>query len=389
MIRKPTVVKTKKNSQSSSSKVNKANGTKFESNEQVKRKVTKAIGNGKSDDKPQTKVQGQAHVHSAMRSSNPNQMTDLAERKLERSNSFFLTRKLSKIYDSLTNSKESLKDNNNSLNSDRDKKLPFKFLRSVSLAAISLKKEYRNSMRKPQLEQLSEEDHQFDDAIANSMRKYDKNATTASVDSLSSRTSDKSSILSSFKRTFSLTPSRRKLTNPKWSASLMSLQQIDVMISYEDLSFIDYDFSNTYERNLMTKIKSTNQIDAKRLNAPQFPGVQMRSHADGSRRRHSTVIQQSSHIDEDTVNWLNANTKRWSNPCLGPNIECASFPSYDGASMAEIPPALDIDECDCRASTDCLIESRANPTNAAYSVDNLTGNTNDSSTMLLQTVSGV
>lgn len=386
MIRKPTIVKNKKNSQSSSSKVNKTNGTKFESNVQVKSKIIESIGNGKSDDKHQIKVQGQIHADNANRSSNSNQPTDLNERKLERSNSFFLTRKLSKIYDSLTNSKESLKDN--SVNSDRDKKLPFKFIRSVSLAAISLKKEYRNSMRKPRLEQLSEEDHQIGGAITNSMRKYDKNATTASVDSLSSRTSDKSSILSSFKRTFSLTPSRRKSANPKWSASLMSLQQIDVMISYEDLSFIDYDKFNTYEENLMTKIKSTNQIDdANRLNAHQFPGVKMRSHTDGSRRRHSTVIQQTPQIDEDTVNWLNANTKRWSNPCLAPNIESASFPSY--ASIVKIQPALDIDECDCSGSANGLIESNANSTNATHSVDDLTGSTNESTTMLLQTVSAL
>lgn len=386
MIRtQSVVVKNKKKSQSSSSRVNKTKGAKSNISDKNKSQIN-AVENRKPDDKLLNKVQGHTQIENEIHSTKPkSQAIDLGDRKLERSNSFFLSRKLSRIYDSLTNSRESLKDNN--VSSDNDKKPPFKFIRSVSLAAISLKKDYRNSMRKPRLEQLSEEDHPLGAPVSQSKRKNDKKASTASIDSLSSRTSEKSSIISSFKRTFSLTPSRRKSANPKWSASLMNLQQIDVMISYEDLSFIDYDKFNTYEENLMTKMKSSNQIDVNRLNADQFPGVKMRSRADDSRRRHSTIIQPTIGMNEDSIEWLNVNSTRWSNPCIGPNItECASsFPSY--ASMVKAHPAVDIDDCDCSASNNCFIETNANSTHATQSVDDLTVRTNEFTDFGLQAVS--
>lgn len=389
------VVNSKKKSQASNASVNKTKGAKSENGDKVKSRAN-VSDTGKIGVKSLAiKVQGHHHsdnVTHLMPPPNPNQMVDFGDRKLERSNSFFLTRKLSKIYDSLTNSKESLKDNACDSNAKTSK--PFKFIRSVSLAAISLKKDYRNSMRKPKLEQLSEEDHPFV-PIEKSKRKYDKKSKTASVDSLSSRTSEKSSVISSFKRTFSLTPSRRKSSNPKWSASLMSLQQIDVMISYEDLSFIDYDKFNTYEENLMNKIKSSsNQInDVNRLNVERFPGVKMRprSTSDMSQRRHSTVYQQTTQTDDDdTANRLDTNSsKRWSNPCnpfIIPNIEFTSYPSY--ASVVKVQPSYGVDECDC--STNDLNEITTNSTKfqVARSVDDLTGKSNEKTDLLLRTVSG-
>lgn len=396
------VVKNKKKSQTS--KVNKTKSAKSEIHEKIKSKRN-AVDTESADAKLATKVQGQTQIE--MDSSHP--LTDntiptidLGDRKFERSNSFFLTRKLSKIYNSLTNSKESLKDNDvNTDVHDKTEKKPFKFIRSVSLATISLKKDYRNSVRKPRLEQLSEEDHPHGVTVSKSKsRTYDKKkASTASIDSLSSRTSDKSSIISSFKRTFSLTPSRRKPTNPKWSASLMSLQQIDVMISYEDLSFIDYDKFNTYEENLMTKIKSSNHIDVNRLNAHQFPGVKMRSRTSSAtqqrQRRHSTIMQsQNDGTNQDTDDLLNVNSKRWSNPCFGPNsAECATFASL--ATIPTIPHTDDIDECDFNAD----VAATAQPTNnyfnvnnssamhATRSIDDLTITSNERNNLPLQTVS--
>lgn len=371
-------IKNKKKKQASSIKVNKIKGAKSEGGDKAKSRAN--VGeNGKIGVKtlPQIKVQGQSYVENQLPPT-----VDYADRKLERSNSFFLTRQLTKIYDSLTNSKESLKDNETCTKNET--KTPFKFIRSVSLAAISLKKDYRNSIRKPKLEQLSEEDHPFGMQTEKSKQKYEKKSKTASIDSLSSRTSDKSSMISSFKRTFSLTPSRRKATNPKWSASLMSLQQIDVMISYEDLSFIDYDKFNTYEENLMSKIKSSNQIDVNRTNAERFPGVKMRtrsSREDAAQRRHSTVYQQTEQTDNDTINWLNVPSKRWSNPCM--HTEGASYPSY--ASIVKVQPSDGVDECDNIPSKKCSIELNRNSTNTAYSIDDLTQKSN--SDLLPQTVS--
>lgn len=413
-------VKNAKKSQTSSSNanVNKTKGAKSASGDKKSRASVSETGKSAIKSVPIIKVQGQNRFENVTHNMQPNssrsnQFVDYADRTFERSNSFFLTRKLSKLYDSLTtNSKESLKDNKNDSDSNANAKpaTPFKFIRSVSLAAISLKKDYRNSMRKPKLEQLSEEDHPSGVTIEKLERKYEKKSKTASVDSLSSRTSEKSSsMISSFKRTFSLTPSRRnrKSSNPKWSASLQSLQQIDVMISYEDLSFIDYDKFNTYEENLMNKIKSSNQTNdvAYRSSTERLP-VRMRPRSTNDmaqQRRHSTIYQQTVPTDGDnnTSNWLNGDSsKRWSNPCIIANTEYTSFPSY--ASVVKVQsPSIGADECDSSASTNCLDETDSMPmpmlttiipamatTKVAHSVDDLTGESNENTDLLLETVSG-
>lgn len=397
MLRTQAIVgKNKKKSQTStpsSIKLNKVKALKSESGDKLKIKtITAENGKIKSKSSVSVQVQDQKHFQNVNYLPNPSEMNNFPERKLERAKTFFLTRQLTKIYDSLANSKENLKENAENLER-KEPKPAFKFMRSVSLAAISLKKEYRNSMRKPNLEQLSEEDHTIGIPISISQQKKpEKKNRTISVDSLSSRTSDKSSVISSFKRTFSLTPSRRKTSNPKWSASLMSLQQIDVMISYEDLSFIDYDKFNTYEENLMTKIKSSNQNDVNRTNIERYPPVRMRarSNTDGSQRRHSsTAYQPFLQNDEQTIDWLNGRSKRWSNPCITPNIETASFPSYASiVKDSSTTPADRIDECDCKANTDSSIENRTTlPSHIAHSVDDITGKSNENTDFMLQAVS--
>lgn len=323
--------------------------------------------------------------------------------KFERSNSFVLNRKLSNIYNALSNSVESLKnDSTNVIIGDADgqndpqngkkpiKKPTFKFMRSISLAAITLRKDYyyRSSMRKSKLEQLSEEDSYAHNSNQSSIKQneYDskkcdsemciEKLSSASVDSLCSRTSEKStfSLMSSLKRTFSLKPNRRKTSNPKWSASLLNLQQIDNMISYEDLSFIDYDKFNTYEQSLMRHLsqqdvqlsehsnscsaninngiicrhykcsKNSNKtasgsitnLNEQKSNSNnnhinvkhfiQFPDVEMRLKENVSvtrcQRGHSVAIHQcfnpcvyDNHISiHAKINAINK-FKRWSNPC--------------------------------------------------------------------------
>lgn len=340
--------------------------------------------------------------------------------KFERSHSFFLNRKLSNIYNALSNSIESLKNDstdgigntdtqNDSQNGKKPSKKPaFKFMRSISLAAITLRKDYRCSMRKPKLEQLFEEDsHAHSSTQSCCIRHHhdkkcdSKNGneipSSASVDSLCSRTSEKStfSLMSSLKRTFSLKPNRRKSSNPKWSASLLNLQQIDNMISYEDLSFIDYDKFNTYERHLMqhlsqqdvqrshyssssisscspninngntTKISNTNasgpatdptdeqsNLNNNHINVSkhfvQFPNVKMRLKQNASatatatgQRRHSTIYQCLNRCADDNnnipihakINAINR-FKRWSNPCDILSVEGVQIPSY--ASVVDI-----------------------------------------------------
>lgn len=387
-------VKNKKKTQTSSKKVNNTKGAKFESDDKINSNRIDGQSGKVEQVKASTPIEVQGQSCAVHHMPHPIQSINFGDRKFERSNSFFLTRQLTKIYDSLTNSKESLKDNEGGKKCET--KTPFKFMRSVSLAAISLKKDYRNSMRKSKLEQLpqlSEEDHTFSMQSEKSKRNISKESKTCSVDNLSNRTFDKSSMISSFKRTFrtaSLTPSRRKTTNPKWSASLMSLQQIDVMISYEDLSFIDYDKFNTYEENLMSKIKSTNTIaDVNRANAELFPPVKMRPRSNNvvpHQRRHSMVSPHSNQTDENTTNWPNQ-SKRWSNPCYTPYIEVASSPLY--ASDGRVQPSLGVDKCDCSANTNNLIESKGNLKNAPHSVDDLTENSNKIDDVVLQSVSAV
>lgn len=214
-------------------------------------------------------------------------------KKLKRSNSFFLTRKLSKIYHTLTGSKDSL--NKIPENDDHHHS---KFTRSASMAAIPLRRSYRNiNIRESKLEQLREEEgHGHGHAptattdstndvelrdksgvnnlatkgVANGHALHDTDMASADRSSMPSIRKNSFSLMSSLRRTFSVTPAKRKSHGSKWSASLMNLQQIDVMISYEDLSFINYDKFNTYEANLIRHM-SQNDVNAKVLNRNSVP----------------------------------------------------------------------------------------------------------------------
>lgn len=309
-------------------------------------------------------------------------------RKLERANSFFLTRKLTNLYNSLTSSKESLNKipENDDHNNKNEMRPPYKFGRSVSLATITLRKDYRNSIRKPKLEQLSEEDHHIHGGhhhhrhtISESYQNH-KNMSTASIDSVGSRSSEKSfSLMSSLKRTFSLTPAKRKqATNPKWNASLLSLQQIDVMISYEDLSYINYDKFNTYEETLLknlsqsdlktdnrrqsASLKSNVNEQRHRTNSEQpsesyfsrYPSVKRRSRPNPmiTGRRHSTYTQSAFISSEIEINSIanDDESKRWSNPCFSlstSNIENSCYPSYASIVKTEQNSDENVDEVDC------------------------------------------
>ncbi|KAG4065596.1 hypothetical protein HA402_012586 [Bradysia odoriphaga] len=172
-------------------------------------------------------------------------------KKMERSHSFFLTRKLSKIYNTLTGSKENL----TKIPENENEEPVFKFSRSLSLATIPLRKSYRRIVRETKLEKLHEEhpekvdEHKEETAeVSNEPLPYnDENASPTRERS--------NSFLSQLKRTFSSSSDKKKPLNPKWSASLANLQQIDVMVSYEDLSFINYDKFNTYEKNLIKPVE--------------------------------------------------------------------------------------------------------------------------------------
>jgi len=224
--------------------------------------------------------------------------------KMERSNSFLRT-KLNKLINHLTGSKENLSRTDSDGDSSRT---PYIFTRSRSM--IQMRRPNRRSFIEPQLEQLSEETEKSGDLtsptsprktsvadlqasspvllrrseLSSSVRtpKRRQSAqpfTSTPLEEVQSPAQRKGSLMSlnqtepanpqlnfqkrrsntliaSFKSTFSgFTGSgsgaeKKEKMNPKWSASLQSLQAIDNMVSYANMSFIDYDKFNGYEKQL-------------------------------------------------------------------------------------------------------------------------------------------
>ncbi|KNC25777.1 hypothetical protein FF38_10359 [Lucilia cuprina] len=220
--------------------------------------------------------------------------------KFERSGSFSLKGKLSKLINSITSSKESLN------RIEDDSELPFKFTRSRSM--ILPRRTNRRSLIEPQLEQLSEEDPTSPASPRKNSIENNENintntplrpqsmanqATSTPVDTSPSQlrktstpilTQDaafdpvanfkkrrSSTLISSFKTTFGLSSEKKKdKLNDKWRASLQSLQAVDNMVSYENMSFIDYDKFNSYEKQLERKLSQVSLMDPS-LNSSLIP----------------------------------------------------------------------------------------------------------------------
>ena len=209
------------------------------------------------------------------------------EVKIERSNSFFLTRKLSEIYQKLSGSKENL----NKI-SDKDEKQTI--TRSLSLNAIQLKKSYRKSfVQESKLGKLSEEqicgnekililpvntpsaenieakksnilnrrsvppDAFRNMNIPDFLQTVDSNTSTQQDLTIKNvQTKDPSkiklerspSLLSILRKKVSFVDKNQNKGN--WNASLMNLQQIDNMVSYDNMNFVNYDTFNKYGREL-------------------------------------------------------------------------------------------------------------------------------------------
>lgn len=357
----------------------------------------------------------------------------LGPKKLKRSNSFFLTRKLTKIYHTLTGSKDNL--NKIPENDDHHGTQvnpmpnPFKFTRSASLATIPLRRSYRNSnIRESKLEQLREEDghgHGNGSAtptdtestvekgpIANGVM----NGIDASDNDKMSTSERKNSfsLMSSLRRTFSVTPAKRKSSyNTKWSASLMNLQQIDVMISYEDLSFINYDKFNTYEANLIrhlsqtdvnTKLSNRNSVPDERtifnnsarrsvtseslksigrtddqsaadqyfINYPEVKrrNKQRRVNVYAEANRMSDVRR--SYVENRSPHHLNRQTFRWSTPCESLNTQ--QFTKSNVSLRIENTVDERIDGTSCVSTTNPTISATApneSPINRCISCNSL------------------
>lgn len=183
-------------------------------------------------------------------------------KKNETSSNFIFTRTLSKIYSKLNVSKDNL----DKCKSDTPGPKPMQ--RSLTLNSFQLKKNYNKLFPENRLEKLSEEkvydnektNHSPPDTPSDTpIRSKDLKGHRQSMppgsfndfDYGSYKLERSNSFISLIRRKMSFTDtSKSDSMKSKWANSLQNLQQIDNMVSYEDLSFVDYDKFNQYEHQI-------------------------------------------------------------------------------------------------------------------------------------------
>ncbi|CRL03583.1 CLUMA_CG016750, isoform A [Clunio marinus] len=233
-------------------------------------------------------------------------------KKLERSNSFYLTRKLSKIYTKLSGSKENLDKAKEGEKAKKEEATPpYKFQRSLTLNSFQLKKGPRKSFLDSKLEKLSEEKICENGKAkspplsptpvlrSKSPASYRQSLPPGSLDGFDflmpppPKLERSGSFISLIKRKISFNEPSPMKSN--WATSLQSLQQIDNMVSYEDLSFVDYDKFNQYEQQIdkMLSRIHNDSVDS--------PALQMQHSIENSvvRRRPKKVRVHSSDINSN------------------------------------------------------------------------------------------
>jgi len=103
-------------------------------------------------------------------------------------------------------------------------------------------------IRKPSLVSLTPSDKSFNPQL--NFQKRRSSTLIASFKSTFSGLTGGSGAVSGNSTASSSSDKKKDKMNPKWSASLQSLQAIDNMVSYANMSFIDYDKFNGYEKQL-------------------------------------------------------------------------------------------------------------------------------------------
>lgn len=268
-------------------------------------------------------------------------------KKLERSNSFYLTRKLSKIYTKLSGSKENLDKLADKENPQKSEVTPFRFQRSLTLNSIQLKKSYRKPFHETRLENLSEEKIENDKAKSPPMSPpisvrrsqspaiFRQSMPPGSFDEVDQgflspppKFERSNSFISLFKRkvSFQDSPKPGAMTS-NWAASLQNLQQIDNMVSYEDLSFVDYDKFNQYENhiekllirnqnkniNAGSPVETANTSVVRRRQKTSTQKARLMGDFSSNLDREKNLYRQS--IDSNKLRFLssiNSDTHRWS-----------------------------------------------------------------------------
>uniref|UniRef100_A0A336M1L0 CSON015628 protein n=1 Tax=Culicoides sonorensis TaxID=179676 RepID=A0A336M1L0_CULSO len=197
--------------------------------------------------------------------------------KLERSKTFVFGNKINKVLNKLTGSRDSLNkiDNNNIDEQPSDNR--FNLKRSLTLSSISIKRNNRKSLREPVLEELKE------DAVLEKINNNISENNSKTLPVIAHRSSAtfepppfkrSGSFIDRLKSKLSTGKTQSNLVRNSWSASLQSLQQIDTMVKYDDLKFVDYDKFNTYEQRLEKDLNSlnTSQSDLWSLGNPSASG---------------------------------------------------------------------------------------------------------------------
>lgn len=172
--------------------------------------------------------------------------------KLERAKTFMFGNKLNKVISKLTGSRESLNKIDETPPDNR-----FSLKRSLTLSSISIKRNNRKSMREPVLEELKE------DTI---LEKVTNDSTTLPSSAVTQRSASifepppfkrSGSFIDRLRTKLSPGKTQSNLVRNSWSASLQNLQQIDTMVKYDDLKFVDYDKFNTYEQRIEQKLNTS------------------------------------------------------------------------------------------------------------------------------------
>lgn len=165
--------------------------------------------------------------------------------KLERAKTFVLGHTLNKMFHKITGSRESL----NKIEEHEDENR-FTLKRSLTLSSISLKRHNRKSLQKPVLEELKE------DAVLEKVEPVVKQPSPPPFEPAPLKRSG--SFIDRLKRRLSTTrPTKDAGMRSSWGASLQNLQQIDNMVNYDDMKFVNYDMFNTYAQRIERQLSQT------------------------------------------------------------------------------------------------------------------------------------
>ena len=251
----------------------------------------------------------------------PSKVPKEEPKKLERSNSFFLTRKLSKIFH-LSASKENLNKLDETKSVENNNNGGFKFQRSLTLNSIQLKKNYRNTFVE-KLDKVSEEKICDSDKFkkqpdhpdspphspvilrSQSPSRYRQTLPAGhNYDNIFKppKLERSDSFISLFRKKVSFVEKKPASMNSNWNVSLQNLQQIDNMVKYDDgLNFVNYDKFNQYEQKLEKQIKYENKLSENMKVMNSIPFVKKRPKLSSNRSDFTKNLDREKNVYRQSI----------------------------------------------------------------------------------------